>query len=215
MSAMSPAHATAALSIPCIGPTDHAAQDGKQLNVDDACLAAYRSELKYIVSTFRRLGIHRDAIEDLAQDVFLILRRKWSAYDSSRALKPYLFGIALRVACNHKRRHRTELSYSELQLCRPALSPDEEYETTEAREVVLAALRTLPMERRAVVVMHELDHIPMKEVAATLSLPLFTAYSRLRKGRVELETAIRKALSAEDQKLGKSVSVRAANRIRA
>jgi RNA polymerase sigma-70 factor (ECF subfamily) len=162
---------------------------------DDACVAAYRAELKYIAGTFRRLGIHRDVIEDLCQDVFVILRRKWRCYDTSRAFKPYLFGIILRVACGYKRRHRTELSYAGIPLGgQPILSPDEEYETTETRALVLSALRSLPMPRRAVVVMHELDRIPMKEVAATLSVPLFTAYSRLRKGREELETAIRRVL---------------------
>lgn len=33
----------------------------------------------------------------------------------------------------------------------------------------------------------------MAQVAATLSIPLFTAYSRLRKARTELEAAIRRA----------------------
>jgi len=32
----------------------------------------------------------------------------------------------------------------------------------------------------------------MVEVAATLSIPLFTAYSRLRKARQDLESAVRR-----------------------
>jgi DNA-directed RNA polymerase specialized sigma24 family protein len=38
--------------------------------------------------------------------------------------------------------------------------------------------------------MHDLDQVPVQEVAATLSIPVFTAYSRLRKARRELGTAI-------------------------
>ena len=38
--------------------------------------------------------------------------------------------------------------------------------------------------------MHDLDEIPVQEVAATLSIPLFTAYSRLRKARHELADAV-------------------------
>jgi RNA polymerase sigma-70 factor (ECF subfamily) len=40
--------------------------------------------------------------------------------------------------------------------------------------------------------MHDLEGVPMAEVAATLSIPRFTAYSRLRKARMELEAAIRR-----------------------
>ena len=37
--------------------------------------------------------------------------------------------------------------------------------------------------------MHNLDDVPMTEIASVLSIPLFTAYSRLRKARKELESA--------------------------
>jgi DNA-directed RNA polymerase specialized sigma24 family protein len=41
--------------------------------------------------------------------------------------------------------------------------------------------------------MHDLDEIPVQDVAATLDIPLFTAYSRLRKARRELEAAVTRA----------------------
>jgi DNA-directed RNA polymerase specialized sigma24 family protein len=40
--------------------------------------------------------------------------------------------------------------------------------------------------------MHELDDVPVPEVAAVLSIPLFTAYSRLRKARRELQAGLRR-----------------------
>ena len=40
--------------------------------------------------------------------------------------------------------------------------------------------------------MHNLEEVPMGQVATTLSIPLFTAYSRLRKARKELEGAVRR-----------------------
>jgi DNA-directed RNA polymerase specialized sigma24 family protein len=42
--------------------------------------------------------------------------------------------------------------------------------------------------------MHELDGVPVAEVASTLSVPLFTVYSRLRKARRELQSGIRRLL---------------------
>ena len=66
--------------------------------------------------------------------------------------------------------------------------------------MVLAALERIPLRRRAVLVMHDLDDIPVADVAAVLGIPLFTAYSRLRKARRELEVAVRQMLREADGK---------------
>ncbi len=157
---------------------------------DDACLAAYQREIDYLLRVFERLGVDRDEVEDLAQDVFLVLRRTWCDYDPKRALRPYLFGIAFRVASSHRRRWWREVPYAFVETEDRGPSPDREFEANQARALVLAALQRIPLARRAVLVMHDLDQVPMQEVAATLSIPLFTAYSRLRKARLELATAI-------------------------
>jgi RNA polymerase sigma-70 factor, ECF subfamily len=159
-------------------------------STDDACLEAYQSELSYLLRTFERLGVGPADVEDLAQEVFLILRRTWRDYDPSRALKPYLFGIAFRVASSHRRRWWREIPYGFVESPDHAPSPDRTLEASQARALVLAALQQIPLPRRAVLVMHDLDQVSMQEVAATLSIPLFTAYSRLRKARLELENAL-------------------------
>jgi hypothetical protein len=67
---------------------------------DDTCLDAYQRELDYLMRTLRRLGVASGEVEDLAHEVFLILRRAWHEYDPARPLKPYIFGIAFRVAAS-------------------------------------------------------------------------------------------------------------------
>jgi RNA polymerase sigma-70 factor (ECF subfamily) len=62
------------------------------------------------------------------------------------------------------------------------------------------ALERIPLRRRAVLVMHDLDDISVADVAAVLGIPLFTAYSRLRKARRELEVAVRLMLREADGK---------------
>jgi len=170
----------------------HASGTGsaRPASIDDACLEAYRSELDYLLRTFERLGVNPADVEDLAQEVFLILRRTWVDYDPQRALKPYLFGIAFRVASSHRRRWWREVPYPTVEAPDHAPSPDRELEARQARALVLMALQQIPLPRRAVLVMHDIDQVPVQEVAATLSIPLFTAYSRLRKARLELGAAI-------------------------
>lgn len=158
---------------------------------DDSSLKAYQRELDYLMRTLQRLGIASEDLEDVAHEVFLVLRGTWHEYDPARPLKPYLFGIAFRVAASHRRRHWREVSHAALEGEDLAPTPDRALESHQARALVLAALQAIPLPRRVVLVMHELDEIPIREVAQTLGIPLFTVYSRLRKARRELEAALR------------------------
>ncbi|MET0791265.1 MAG: sigma-70 family RNA polymerase sigma factor [Polyangiaceae bacterium] len=157
---------------------------------DAACLQAYQRELDYLMRTLQRLGVNSADLEDLAHEVFLVLRQTWHEYDPARALRPYLFGIAFRLASSHRRRHWREVPSfgGDVQDLAPAA--DQALESNQARALVLAALQQIPLPRRVVLILHELDEIPMREVASTLKIPLFTAYSRLRKARRELAQSL-------------------------
>ena len=156
-----------------------------------SCIEAFQKEFDYLCRTLRRLGVPASDIEDEVHEVFLVLSRKWDAYDPTRPLRPYLFGIAFRVVAARRRRANRSVStgYYDVESAYPL--PDEELETAHARQLVLRALSRVPLQRRAVLVMHDIDEVPMREVALALSLPLFTGYSRLRKARKEFEAAIR------------------------
>ena len=158
--------------------------------VDGECVAAYSRELDYICRTLRRVGVPGNDVEDMAHEVFLVLNRTWHKYDSSRPLRAYLFGIAFRVASSNRRRTWRETTVADVdaRACTP--DPDRELQTKRARALVLAALARIPLPRRAVLTLHDLDEIPMREIARELSIPLFTAYSRLRKARCEFEKAV-------------------------
>ena len=171
-------------------------REAPQLSLDDACLGAFQQELDYVHRSFRRLGTSSSEVEDLAQDLFVALRRAWSEYDPGRPLRPYLFGFAFRIASAHERKRRREVAVGiggEVDDTGPG--PEQALEAKQVRALVLAALNRIPLPRRAVLVMHDLDDIPVAEVAAVLSIPLFTAYSRLRKARRELQAAVRRLLS--------------------
>jgi RNA polymerase sigma-70 factor, ECF subfamily len=151
---------------------------------------AFQREFDYLCRTLRRLGVRNEDLEDEAHEVFLVLDRKWQDYDASRPLRPYLFGIAFRVIANRKRRRARERPLGSEDLADDSPSADDQLEAARARALVLRALDRVPIVRRAVLVMHDIDEVPMREVARTLSLPLFTGYSRLRKARLEFAAAV-------------------------
>lgn len=56
--------------------------------------------------------------------------------------------------------------------------------------MIIAALGAIQEGRRAVFVLYELDGVPMDGIARTMSIPVNTAYSRLRVAREEFRAAV-------------------------
>ena len=162
------------------------------------CLEAFNQELNYIFRTLYRLGIPAADVEDLAQDIFLAMRTAWAAYDPRRPVRPYIYGITYNVAMLYRRKHHREVAGEVPDLPDAAPAADDAFDSHHIRNIVVAALQMIPLPRRAVLVMHEIDGVPVADVARGLSLSLFTVYSRLRKARVEFKVAVRRLLRQID-----------------
>jgi RNA polymerase sigma-70 factor (ECF subfamily) len=158
----------------------------------------FRVEFEYVQRTLRRLGTERSEIDDLAQEVFLVLHRRWSEYDQSRPLRPYLFGVAVRIALASQRKRSREVSLGNIEWSDDSPGPEEVLNSKQTAALLQAALKRIPLPRRTVLVMHELDRVPVTEVATTLSIPLFTVYSRLRKAREELKFETQRILKTTE-----------------
>lgn len=154
----------------------------------------FNAELQYVWNVLRRMGVRASDLEDVTNEVFVAVHRGLPAFDATRPLRPWLFGIAFRVASNHRRqaRHRYEVADDATGVTDPADGPEEHLESKRARQLVLDALDALDLDFRGVLVMHDLDGHPVPEVAAALGVPLNTAYSRLRLAREQFAAAVRR-----------------------
>jgi RNA polymerase sigma-70 factor (ECF subfamily) len=152
---------------------------------ETTCLEAFDAELDYVLETLRRLGV---------------MHKNWSTFDTTRPLRPYLFGVAFRIVCAHRRRRARERPRADLDLEDGAAGPEGSLQSKESVALLLAALERVPLARRAVVIMHELDGVPVADIARTLSISRFGAYARLRKGHKELATAVRRLSNAGGRK---------------
>ena len=173
-----------------------AASYGLKGQSEHPCLVAFCGEFDYLLRSLRRLGVHRDDAEDVAHEVFLVLYQSWEKYDPTRPIRPYLFGIAFRVANNHLRKRKKEIPYPYLEVAAAGDRPDQLIEAGQRRALVLKALARISIHKRAVLIMHDIAGLRMAEIAAALSIYRFTGYSRLRKARKEFADAVR-ALSRE------------------
>ncbi|MBI5535793.1 MAG: sigma-70 family RNA polymerase sigma factor [Deltaproteobacteria bacterium] len=156
--------------------------------------AIYEAEFSYVWHTLRRLGVRDRDLEDLTHDLFVTVYRRIEDYDVDRPVRPWLFGFAFRLASDYRRlaRHQREVVDSDLEGMDPVPLADQQMAAEQRRRVVQAALDTLELDRRAVFVMHDLDGCAMPEIARALSIPLNTAYSRLRLAREQFTAAVRR-----------------------
>ena len=169
--------------------------------VDSGCIEAFDRELDFLFENLRRLGTATREIEDLAQEVFVVLHKNWAMVDLDRPLRPYLFGIAYRLVCANRRRRAREIPAPTLDAIEdPGVSPEGNFERKESVRLLMAALERVPVPRRAVLIMHDLEDIPIVEIARSLSLTRFGTYARLRKARAELTTAVSRLMRARGQK---------------
>ncbi len=154
--------------------------------------AIFDQHFDYVWNTLYRLGVRAADLEDLAHEVFLKVHARLKDYDVRRPIRPWLFGFAYRVAADHKRlaRHRIEVFGSAVEPVDPVTPADETLEAGEERSLVAAALESIALDRRAVLILHDAEEVPIPAIARELGIPVNTAYSRLRIARAELAAAV-------------------------
>lgn len=159
----------------------------------------FESEFAYVARTLRYLGVHGHDLEDVTHDVFLHVYRHLHEFDAARPLRPWLFGFAYRIARDFRAlsRHRHEFADEPRELSDPAPIAEQLLIESEALLQALQALESLEPDERAVFVAHELDELPVPDVAEALAIPLNTAYSRLRRARSKFEATARRLTAQE------------------
>jgi RNA polymerase sigma-70 factor (ECF subfamily) len=162
--------------------------------------SVFEADFGYVWNTVRRLGVREADAQDQAQEVFVVVHQLLDDYDPSRPMRPWLFGIAYRIACRYRAlaRHRREASELDApEPIDPAPRADDALASSQARDLVLHALESIELGRRAVFVMNVIDERPMPEVAEALQIPVNTAYSRLRLAREEFDKAVKRLRAGE------------------
>lgn len=156
--------------------------------------ALYTAELPYVYSFLHRLGARGSELEDLAHDVFVTALKRWDSFDATRPPRPWLLGIAFRLAQDFKRKSSTtrEVLGEELERPTDERGLEARIEQREARELIEEALESLSVERRAVFVMFELEGMSAADISEALGTPVPTTYSRLRVAREEFTAAVRR-----------------------
>jgi RNA polymerase sigma-70 factor (ECF subfamily) len=157
--------------------------------------ALYDAQVDFVWRNLRRLGVPESDIEDRTQEVFVVAHRRFAEFeDRGHGPRAWLFQIVLRIASDarrHRRRHPEDPDGGTA-TSRASVDPPQadDLARREARSRLDAALQTIDVSRRAVLVLHEIEEMTAQEIADVLGIPLNTVYSRLRVARVELEAGL-------------------------
>ena len=160
----------------------------------EAFTQLFAAEAPRVWRLLRRLGVREADLEDVCQEVFLVVHRRWAEFRGESTLRTWLIGVAIRTAYGHRRRRalRDTQPLTAASETPGAASPAEELERARLREHLQSALDSLPEGKREVFVLYELEELPMLEVARLLELPLPTCYSRLYAARTQLAGKLRR-----------------------
>jgi RNA polymerase sigma-70 factor (ECF subfamily) len=157
--------------------------------------ALYEAHVDFVWRNLRRLGVYESDVEDRTQEVFVVAHRRFDQFeDRGHGPRAWLFQIVLRVASDarrHRRRHPEDPDGGDaLGHAAVDASQADAILRREALSRLDAALATIDVGRRAVLVLHEIEEMTAPEIAQVLGIPLNTVYSRLRVARAELEEAL-------------------------
>lgn len=143
----------------------------------------YDREFDYVWRSLGRLGVAEPELADAVHEVFLVLHRRWNELDHNRSLRPWLYGVARRVAPALRSRAQ-EVPTEDVDLAAP-VDP-----LVAQRRLLWSALSKLDDDRRDVVILHDLEGYTGAEIAEQLDIPINTVHSRLRLARIDLVAAV-------------------------
>lgn len=146
-----------------------------------------------VTFVYRYLGDF-DRAEDIAQETFMRVLRGASSYRREAKFSTWLYTIAANLARDELRRlaRRATGSLQEMHdepgiyidnLASDSLSPVEELQRKETRDLVNRCLQMLPEPEREVLIMKDLLDSSYEEIAEAIDIPMGTVKSRLNRAR--------------------------------
>ncbi len=145
----------------------------------------------------RMLGAaHGDAAEDLHQETWISISKNAAAFDPRKAsFRAWLFTIARHKVWDHFRRQKVAVLASAqddaaMMVPDPGPTPQEQVESRELAQKLVAAVEALPLAQRGVFVMFAHAGLSLDEISIAMGVAVETTKSRLRYARARLRLAL-------------------------
>jgi RNA polymerase sigma factor (sigma-70 family) len=149
----------------------------------------YDEHLDFVCALVRRVGVRKDDVPDVAQEVFATLAgRMEKGLDTSAPLRSYVRATAVSRALNWKKlarqREQPHAEAGAVEALMDARVSEEPMERPiSVNDCVDAVLERLPQEQRSLLVMSDIEEMPKGEIAGVLGISMDAMYSRLYRAR--------------------------------
>ncbi len=155
----------------------------------------YQEYADFLWKSLFRMGVSDSDRPDAMQEVLLVVHRRLKDFDGRSRLSTWLFSICLRVASTmyrkHRRRRETPFDPEEHGAALvDAEHPERLLTRRDAQRRLASALDSLDPERRALLVMFELEDVPCTRLAELWGVPVGTIHSRLFAARRLFQRAL-------------------------
>ncbi len=160
--------------------------------------ALFREHAIFVARFLAHLRVPPHNIDDHVQDVFLVVHKRGGFLPGTASPRTWLARIALNVTATRRRtarRRREEPIESAGELPGFAPGPEREAEAARSLALVQRALDALDLEQRALFVLFEIEGSSCADIAAGLSVPIGTVYSRLHAARAAFAEAFKRQTS--------------------
>lgn len=157
--------------------------------------ALFRQHRDSVARTVHRfLGPSAD-LEDVVQDVFVHVYRSLPSFRGDAKFTTWLYRLTANVTKMHLRRARSRPRFADVSVPEAtddatAGRPDEIAERNERVSALYRLLDRLSDKKRTVLVLHDLEGLGAKEIAAIVDAPVLTVRTRLFYARKELYAAL-------------------------
>jgi RNA polymerase sigma-70 factor (ECF subfamily) len=160
---------------------------GKESSFDEV----YEECVDFVWRSLRSLGVRDHRLEDAVQDVFVVVHRKLGEFEGRSTLRSWVYGIALRVARDVRRRDQRKggLTPLDVEMADDRPDPEALVEHSRAVDELAEILDSLDADKREIFVLSEFEELTAPEIAAALGVNINTVYSRIRAARKEFERA--------------------------
>jgi RNA polymerase sigma-70 factor (ECF subfamily) len=160
---------------------------------DERFAAMATAHVDVLWRTLARLGVPNGSVEDAVQQVLLVALRRLAEIEVGRE-RPYLLGIALRVASDARRslRRRREVLMSDTVVQETRAPQDELLHHKRNLTELETALVELSDENRDAFVLFEIEELSAPQVAEMLGVPVGTVASRVRRAREQIRRKLLK-----------------------
>jgi RNA polymerase sigma-70 factor (ECF subfamily) len=162
-----------------------------------------KEEFKSLFDTYfedvRRYVLYRsgdeDIATDIAQDTFMRVWEKQMVIDPQR-VKGLLFKIAGDLFISQYRRKQVANNFfNTFQPTNRSLTPEDEINFQELKNVYDAALKSMPEKQRTVFLMNRIDELKYKEIADQLGLSVKAIEKRMSQALEHLKTHLKDKIS--------------------